>query len=430
MSRLLFTLWDGGGNVPPVLSVAGALAGRGHDVRVLSDPSLRDAVAASGALHVPWRTAPARESPAPETEFVRDFEPRTPFGASARIRDRLIVGAAPAFARDTTDEIDRAPADAVVSEVLLMGSQVAAAAAGAPSVTLVPNIYPGELPGIPPFGLGLQPRTDRVGRVRDRLAKAIGRRLWDRRLDEMNELLAEYGQPPASSLFELLERPDRVLVLTSAAFEFGGPEKTPPGVRYCGPRLDDPGWSGAWSEPEGRGPLVLVSLSTTIQGQGPMIGRIVRALGRMEVRGLVTTGPSFDAAGIEIPANVTIVPSAPHTAVLPRADAVVTHAGHGTVIKSLAHGVPLLCLPVGRDQPDTAARVLAAGAGLRLRPGAGARAIERALRSILADPGFRAAAGRMAAAIAADRERDRAVEEIEALVQQPRGASVRRAQLS
>jgi UDP:flavonoid glycosyltransferase YjiC (YdhE family) len=415
MSRLLFTLWDGGGNSPPVLSVAGALVERGHDVRVLADPSLRGAVAGSGARHVPWTTAPQRASSDPSTEFIRDFEARTPLGASARIRDRLLVGAAPAFARDTLAEIRREPVDAVLSENLLLGSQVAAVHAGVANISVVPNIYPGRVPGVPPFGLGLSPRDDRLGQVRDRLAAALGSRLWDKRLVDMNRLLADYGQPPVTTIFELLDRPDLVLVLTSAAFELGGGLRAPANVRYCGPRLDDPDWTGEWSEPAGSGPLVLVSLSTTTQGQDPMIRRVVGALGRMAVRGLVTTGPSFAADAVAAPDNVTIVASAPHSAVLPHAAAVVTHAGHGTVIKALADGVPLLCMPVGRDQPDTAARVVASGAGLRLRPGAGTGAIARALGSVLSEPGYRAAAERMAAAIAADRERDLAVAEIEAV---------------
>jgi len=415
VSRLLFTLWDGGGNSPPVLSLAGALVDRGHDVRVLADRSLGAAVAGSGARHLPWTTAPQRASSDPSTEFVRDFEPRTPLGASARLRDRLIAGPALAFARDTLAEIRREPVDAVLSENLLLGSQIAAVDAGVANISVVPNIYPGEVPGVPPFGLGLRPRDDRLGRARDRVATALGRRLWDKRLADVNRLLAAHGQPPVTTLFELLDRPDLILVLTSAAFEPGGGARVPDNVRYCGPRLDDPGWAGEWSEPEGSAPLVLVSLSTTTQGQGPMIRRVVRALGRMDVRGVVTTGPSFAADGIEAPGNVTIVASAPHSAILPGAAAVVTHAGHGTVIKALAHGVPLVCMPVGRDQPDTAARVVASGAGLRLRPGAGAGAIARALGSVLEDTRYRAGAERMAAAIAADRERDLAVAEIEAL---------------
>jgi MGT family glycosyltransferase len=416
VSRILFTLWDGGGNSPPVLSVAGALVGRGHDVRVLADRSLREAVGRSGARHLPWSSAPQRETSDPETEFIRDFEARTPLGATARLRDRLLVGAAPEFAADTLAEIRRDPVDAVVSENLLLGSQIAAAGAGVPNVSIVPNIYPGEVPGVPPFGLGLAPRHDPIGRARDRLAAAAGKRIWDKRIGDINRLLADHGQPAAPSLFALLARPDVVLVLTSAAFEFGGGVNVPGNVRYCGPRLDDPEWTADWSEPDGDGPLVLVSLSTTTQGQEPMIRRVVSALGSMNVRGLVTTGPSFDAGAIEVPGNVTVVASAPHSAVLPHADAVVTHAGHGTVIKALANGVPVLCMPVGRDQPDTAARVAGCGAGLRLRPRASARAIARALGSLLGEPGDRDAAARMAFAIAADREQDLAVAEIEALV--------------
>ncbi|MBK5231967.1 MAG: glycosyltransferase family 1 protein [Thermoleophilia bacterium] len=415
MSRFLFTLWDGGGNSPPVLSVAAALARRGHDVRVMADPTLREDVLATGARHLPWATAPQRSSRDASTEFVRDFEARTPMGATARLRDRLIVGPAPQFARDTCGELRREPADAVISEALLMGSQVAAEAAGLPNITLVPNIYPGEVPGVPPFGIGLGPRHDRFGQLRDRIVRRMGSRLWDKRLTELNALRNGYDLPSVSSVFAMLERPDRVLVLTSAAFELGGGERVPAHVRYCGPRLDDPGWVRDWNEPRGTDPLVLVSLSTTTQGQDPMIRRVVEALGRLRVRGLVTTGPSFDGDGLQAPPNVTIVASAPHSAVLPHAAAVVTHAGHGTVIKALAQGVPLVCLPVGRDQPDTAERVAAAGAGLRLRPGARAKSIERALMKVLDDPVYRAGAMRIAAAIDVDHEHDRAVEEIEAI---------------
>jgi len=415
MSRFLFSLWDGGGNSPPVLSVAAALVRRGHDVRVMADPVLRDEVLAAGARHLSWETAPQRSSPDISTEFVRDFEARTPMGATARLRDRLIIGPAPKFARDTCSELRREPADAVVSEALLMGSQVAAEAAGLPSISLVPNIYPGEVPGVPPFGMGLRARDDLIGRLRDRIVAGMGAQLWNKRLGELNTLRGFYDLAPVPSVFGMLERPDLVLVLTTAEFELGGGRRVPANVRYCGPRLDDPGWVHEWSEPPGTDPLVLVSLSTTTQGQDPMIRRVVEALGRLPVRGLVTTGPSFDGENLRAPPNVSIVASAPHSAVLPHAAAVVTHAGHGTVIKALAQGVPLLCLPVGRDQLDTAERVVACGAGLRLRSGAGAKAIGRTLRSVFDDPTYRAGAMRMSSAIAADGKHDRAVREIEAI---------------
>lgn len=222
MSRFLFTLWDGGGNAPPVLSVAAALVDRGHDVRVLADPVLREDVLAAGARHRPWATAPQRLERAVSTEFVRDFEASTPTGAMARVRDRLVIGPAPAFARDTLEELDRESADVVVSEMLLMGCHIAAEVAGVPSVLLVPNVYPGDVHGRPPFGMGLRPRDDRLGHARDRILAAMGRRLWDKRLGDLNTLRAHYGLPAVATLFAMLELPDRVLVLTSAAFEHGG----------------------------------------------------------------------------------------------------------------------------------------------------------------------------------------------------------------
>jgi MGT family glycosyltransferase len=418
MSRFVFTLWDGGGNSPPVLSVAGALVRRGHDVRVIADPILASAVTAAGARHLPWTTAPQRVDNS-EPEIIRDYEARTPIGEVTRLRERLIIGPAAKYADDVLAELSREPADAVVSEALLMGSLIAAEAAGLPSISLMPNIYVGAVPGVPPFGMGLRARDGAAGRARDRLVRRLSSSLWDKDLDSLNDLLRRHGLAPVPTVFAMLERPDRVLVLTSAAFEIGGGANVPPNVRYCGPRLDDPRWAEGWEEPPGNDPLILVSLSTTVQGQDPMIRRVIDALSRLPVRGLVTTGPSYDAGAIDPPPNVTVVASAPHSVVLRHAAAVVTHAGHGTVIKALAAGVPVVCLPVGRDQPDTAARVVAAGAGRRLRPGARPAAIAKALQSVLEDPAYRRGAERMAAAIAADLETDRAVAEIEAVVGVP-----------
>ena len=179
------------------------------------------------------------------------------------------------------------------------------------------------------------------------------------------------------------------------------------------PAAEDPAWAGDWTPPAGDEPLVLVGLSSTFMDHGDLLQRVTTALGDLPVRGLVTTGPAIDPDSISAPANVDVVRSAPHSQVLPHAAAVVTHAGHGTVIKSLAAGVPLVCLPLGRDQLDNAARVAAHGAGLRLKPKARADAIARAVARVIDEPSFAASAQRMAAAIAEDVREDRAVAQLE-----------------
>jgi UDP:flavonoid glycosyltransferase YjiC (YdhE family) len=77
--------------------------------------------------------------------------------------------------------------------------------------------------------------------------------------------------------------------------------------------------------------------------------------------------------------------------------------------------VPVVAIPLGRDQLDNAARVAHHGAGLRLKPKAGSEAIARAVRRVLDEPKFAAGAQRLADAIAAETAEDRAVAELEAL---------------
>jgi hypothetical protein len=57
---------------------------------------------------------------------------------------------------------------------------------------------------------------------------------------------------------------------------------------------------------------------------------------------------------VSAPANVTVVRSAPHSAVFCHASAVVCHGGHGAVMKAFAHGLPLVIMPFGRDHKITA----------------------------------------------------------------------------
>src|SRR5213079_2779040 len=96
-------------------------------------------------------------------------------------------------------------------------------------------------------------------------------------------------------------------------------------------------------------------------------------------------GPAIDRSQMRLPANARAVSFVPHRAVLPQASLVVTHAGWQTVNAALADGVPLVCIPDGRDQPDNAARVVAAGAGVRVRRSAGPATLRRAIERALAD---------------------------------------------
>ena len=413
MTELLMTTWDGGGTTPPLMSVARALVARGHRLRVLADPVLRADVEATGAEFVSWTRAPHRRKRGYGDHFVRDWcaDPAEGF---ARMRDALALGPAAAYAADVREELERRPAAALLTELLLFGPQVAAEAAGTPYVVLNPTVNVVPAPGVPPFGLGLMPATDEAGRRRDEELGAMMLAAWDAGLPALNAARAEHGLEPLEHALDQGRTAARVLVMTSRAFDFLGP--LPRTVVHVGPRLDDVSWGGEWQAPPGEEPLVLVGLSSDYQDQGDLLHRIAAALGILPVRAVLTTGNGIDPGTIEAPPNVQVVKSAPHIAVLREAALAVTHGGHGVTIKSLAAGVPLVCLPMGRDQLDIAARVVHAGAGVRLEPTAAPAEIASAVEQVLGEASYGEAAERIATTIAEETATDRAVEEIEAVL--------------
>ncbi|MFD0905866.1 glycosyltransferase [Actinomadura sediminis] len=416
MSRnFLFALWAGGGAVPPALSVVRALRRRGHAVRVLADRSLHDEVAAAGGEPIAWTTAPQGDASDPATDVIKDFEARTPLGEFARLRDRIVCGPAADYARDTLAELRARPADALVTEQVLLGALTAGEAAGVPAASLVTTIYPLPAPGAPPFGPAFAPAAGASGRLRDRIVGGLMVKPWEKGLPALNAARTASGLPPVDSVIDAFGRVDRCLVLSPRALDYPG-RRFPANVRHVGPRLDDPAWAGREPEaPPGEEPLALVGLSSSFMNQRRPLERIAEALGTLPVRGLLTTGPAVDPATIRAPGNVRVVATAPHAAVLRHAAVTITHAGHGTAVKSLAAGVPLVCVPQGRDQREIARHVEEIGAGITVRRNASPRRIARAVRRVLDDPAHRRAAERMAAEIAAETAADEAVAELEAL---------------
>ena len=61
-------------------------------------------------------------------------------------------------------------------------------------------------------------------------------------------------------------------------------------------------------------------------------------------------------------------------------------------MKGLVAGVPIVCMPTGRDQPDNAVRLTHRGAGLRISKSASPARIAAAVQQVLTSPSFRQAA--------------------------------------
>jgi MGT family glycosyltransferase len=416
MKTFLFLMVEGGGNVPAQLSIARRLAVRGHDVHVLADRAVEREAAHAGCRFHTFVHAPQHNMRDKLSDLVRDWEPSTPPAQIRRIGDHVMFGPAAAYARDLLDTIDRVRPDALAVDCLSFGAIIGAEKSGIPAALLVHFPIHAPAAGVTPFGLGLQPARGPLGRLRDRALLALTRRLFRFGIAPVNAARRGLGLAPLQEVFDQFHRLPRSLVLTSREYDFV-PTGLPERVRYVGPQLDDPAWPEPWTPPwphDSRDPLVVASLGSTYQRQEKTFGAIIQALGMLPVRGFATLG-ALEAPASRAPRNVTVIPSAPHAAVLPLASAVVCHGGHGTVMKAFAHGLPVVAMPFGRDQKDNGARIEAAGAGLSLSPSAGPARIAGAIRRVLEEPGFREGARRMAGIIARDVKEDRAVAEMEAL---------------
>jgi MGT family glycosyltransferase len=244
------------------------------------------------------------------------------------------------------------------------------------------------------------------------------RMLFQAGLPDLNAAREGLGLPPLADLFGQLEVARRILLATSRSFDFAPDPLVEPFV-YVGPYVGDPvgleRWDGPWSPHDAR-PLVVVTSSGLYEAQEDLLRRCIEALGALPVRALVTLGPTLDQADFTAPGNVKVAPSAPHGALFDKAVLFVTHGGHGSTIRPLMAGLPLLILPGLRDQRDNAMRVTARGAGLMLERDASPEKVAAAVTRLLEDPAYRAAAAALGAAIAADMAARDAEGVLEALI--------------
>jgi UDP:flavonoid glycosyltransferase YjiC (YdhE family) len=249
-------------------------------------------------------------------------------------------------------------------------------------------------PSVPPW----PPALAFEDALEERLQPALtGTRTRDDILAEANGFAARAEKA------RFLAEAGAVLALVTPGFDLPCP--VPANTRYVGPITDpnpspplDPHDVGLLAGPGD--PWVLLSLSTTLQGQAAALPPMLDAVAALPVRVLLTLGGALPASAVDPPPNVTVRGFVPHDLVLPHMSAVISHGGLSTITAALTAGVPLVCIPQGRDQFDNAERVAAAGVGRAVATGAPAAAIASALKEVLADPAALREARRLAGVIA------------------------------
>ncbi len=407
--RFLFVLIEGGGTVPGLLGLAHQLVQRGHDVWAISDPCNEAEVKAARCQFIPYHYAPHRYDKSPSTTNFEDHKAETPTQAIELASDAFVCKPALAYAKDVLAAIEKHPVDVVVVSELVLGGCLAAEKANIPFSMIWWAMYTLPYSSPPPYGS--------IGWFSDQFARFMLQHLDIYGLPALQAAREQLGLPPIKNLLTYFKGLERILVMSSPVFDH---EVRPlANVRYIGPTIDVPGWKQEeqplpWplDHPD---PLVIIAFSGTMLEQHEIVQRVIDALAGWAVRGVVTLGSNLAGKKFDFPENVIPQTGVWRKKLFPKASAVVTHAGHMTVMQSLAYGVPLICMPMGREQYGNATRVASYGVGVRLSPTATITGIKEAIQNVVNEPRFRTQAARMGQQIIADANSAAGVMELEQL---------------
>jgi UDP:flavonoid glycosyltransferase YjiC (YdhE family) len=293
------------------------------------------------------------------------------------------------------------------------------------SSTFMGPLIPG--PDAPASGFGLRAPRGPAGRALHRGITAITELAGlplRRRLDQVR---AEFGLGPlGESVNRHTARLPLYLVGNVPELDYGRHD-LPASVHYLGNCIWYPDrdrsegeTTAQWLEriPTER-PWVHVCESTLAFGDPFLLRTAVEALADEPVELIVAVGAERDPAapGFDVSApNVHVTRWVHHGDLLPRCAALITVGGKATVLAAAEAAVPMIVVPTTWDKPDNARRVTEAGVGVRVSArGCTPERLRAAVRQVLDEPGFLAAARRMADRLARAPGPVRAAELLEGL---------------
>jgi UDP:flavonoid glycosyltransferase YjiC (YdhE family) len=375
--RFLVLTLDMAGNWPPELVLVRALVGRGHEVRVISNASHREQIEGAGAEYRPYRFA-AQRNPGERQDNRQESE-------MARLSRTVFLNAA--FSDELLAEVARATPGVVLVDLALMAAGAAAEKIGIPHAVLWHTVYNARVDN--PFPL----------------------------IDGLNLMREGMGLRRVTSRRESVELADAILAFTYEEFDSPAADK-PRRLHYVGPlaclELPARPYKSRWNSDDAR-PLILVSFSTSFQHQAEVLQRVADAAAKLEVRVLLTLGDAVAAGELRLADNVVAERFVEHGSVLPLARLVVTHAGHGTVMAAATAGVPMVCMPMGRDQYAVSECVRRLGLGLVCSADASAEELREVMMVALGDEGMHERAVKFAAGLDLEAGLRRAIEVLEGL---------------
>jgi len=372
MARMLWLNWSGGGNLPPSLGVARVLTGRGHEVAFAGRPEMVPRVRTAGLRAIEITAAYTQVDRYPAAHFL------------TRAACYLT---SPAVEEEVSALVATEAPDVVLIDAMFPAALAQAAHFSRPSIVFVHTFIFRQLD------------------------------MWRKMFATLDDMRRLAGFPGLAALDHLWRSRERIISTSLAAFD-AAPQPGWEMVRHAGPALEDEKFAVPtalpWPEDDPT-PLVLVSFSTALEQRNlHKLQHALDAIADLPVHVVATTGGIVAPSEIAAPANALVLTYAAHDPILRRAAMLMTHGGHGTAMRALRHGVPMVLIPgLAGDQPFVAAAVEEWGAGVALPGDAAADHMRTGAEHVLSAPSYRQAARERAAMLACVDGAANAADEVE-----------------
>ncbi|WP_190019339.1 macrolide family glycosyltransferase [Streptomyces lucensis] len=349
------------GHVNPTLGIVAELVRRGHRVSYAVPEEFGPQVRAAGAALVPYETT------LPASDRVEDWPSDDPV-AMMRLALREAVSVLPGQLR----AFEADPPDLVLHDFGALTGRLLAHRLKVRCVCL--------------SSTHVSTATAEEREQRQHLFEELFHDdpRWQEYRHGFRKLLDEAGI--TLSVDDYTGRPERCLVPIPRFFQLHG-ERADERYAFTGPCLGERSHQGEWRAPAADTPVLLVALGTAGSDRPEFYRRCARAFAGTPWHVVMATGRLDPALLGPLPGNVETRASVPQLRVLARAKAFITHAGMGSVLEAMHHGVPMVAVPQVNDQPVNAARIADLGLGRHLpQEEATVSALREAVFSVASDP--------------------------------------------
>jgi zeaxanthin glucosyltransferase len=381
------------GHIHPLSALGRELVARGHRVTFFQMPDLEEKI----------RTEEVAFWPIGESDHPRGSLPQSlarlgqlKGHAALRFTVQAVARTSVMVCRDLPGAAHAAGIEALLVDQMEPAGGAVAEHLGLPFVTVCSALAINRDAIVPPPFTPWRYRPTSWAKARNAVGYALSDWITRPISRVVDRYRAEWGLARLHSPDESFSRRAQISQMPRA-FDFPRVD-LPANFHYVGPlrRPVQRAIAFPWDQLDGR-PIVYASLGTLQNSREPLFRCFAEACQDLDVQLVLSHGGGLrpDVAST-LPGNALVVEYAPQLDLLARASLTVTHAGLNTVLDSLAHGVPLVTVPLTYEQPAIARRVEWTGAGrsVSMRKLQSGR-LRHLIREVLETPRYRESAVRM-----------------------------------